>query len=156
MEMIGSSNIEDVFKAMNSKVSITLYASPGGGSMGKYTFSKGKFTITDMGYDDRYYRYKVTNIDTGFSGYVTNVDKDKLISLDTGGYTGEWGTEGKIAMLHEKELILNSDDTTNFLASLEVLREIVNTINLHSMNAQLGGLLNSPNHINSNNTQTLE
>lgn len=24
------------------------------------------------------------------------------------------------------------------------------------MNAQLGGLLNSPNHINSNNTQTLE
>jgi hypothetical protein len=76
--------------------------------------------------------------------------------LDTGGYTGEWGTEGKIAMLHEKELILNSDDTTNFLASLEVLREIVNTINLHSMNAQLGGLLNSPNHINSNNTQTLE
>lgn len=156
MEMIGSSNIGDVLKAMDSKVSITLYASPGGGSMGKYTFSKGKFIITDMGYDDRYYTYKVTNIDTGFSGYVTNMDKDKLVSLDTGGYTGEWGAEGKMAMLHEKELILNADDTTNFLASLEVLREIVNTINLHSMNAQLGGLLNSPNHINSNNTRTLE
>lgn len=76
--------------------------------------------------------------------------------FDTGGYTGSWGAEGKVAMLHEKELILNADDTTNFLASLEVLREIVNTINLHSMNAQLGGLLSSPNHINSNNTQTLE
>jgi hypothetical protein len=28
-------------------------------------------------------------------------------SFATGGYTGEWGPEGKLAMLHEKELILN-------------------------------------------------
>ena len=76
--------------------------------------------------------------------------------FDTGGYTGSWGTEGKLAMLHEKELILNADDTTNFLASLEVLREIINTINLHSMNAQLGGLLSSPYWTDSNRTQTLE
>ena len=59
-------------------------------------------------------------------------------------------------MLHEKELILNADDTTNFLASLEVLREIVNTINLHSLSAQLGGLLSSPGYINTNNSQMLE
>lgn len=77
-------------------------------------------------------------------------------SMDTGGYTGSWGQEGKFAMLHEKELILNADDTANFLSSLDILHDIVNTINLHSMNAQLGGLLNSPGYIDTNNSQVLE
>jgi hypothetical protein len=39
-------------------------------------------------------------------------------SLDTGGYTGEWGHSGKLAMLHEKELVLNANDTSNFLDAL--------------------------------------
>ena len=64
----------------------------------------------------------------------------------SGGYTGEWGPGGKIAMLHQKELILKEGDTENFLASLEVLRDIVKVIDLHAMNAQLGGLLNSPQY----------
>ena len=64
----------------------------------------------------------------------------------SGGYTGEWGPGGKIAMLHQKELILKEGDTENFLASLEVLRDIIQVIDLHSMNAQLGGLLNSPQY----------
>jgi hypothetical protein len=47
----------------------------------------------------------------------------------SGGYTGNWGTsEGRIAMLHEKELILNKDDTQNFLKATDILR----TINLQS------------------------
>ena len=33
------------------------------------------------------------------------------IPFDTGGYTGQWGQEGKVAMLHEKELVLNKTDT---------------------------------------------
>jgi len=33
----------------------------------------------------------------------------------SGGYTGSWGNEGKLALLHEKELVLNADDTKNFL-----------------------------------------
>ena len=64
----------------------------------------------------------------------------------SGGYTGEWGPGGKLAMLHQKELILKEGDTENFLASLEVLRDIVKVIDLHAMNAQLGGLLNSPQY----------
>ena len=35
--------------------------------------------------------------------------------FDTGGYTGEWGSDGRIAMLHQKELVLNADDTQNLL-----------------------------------------
>ena len=79
-----------------------------------------------------------------------------MATMDTGGYTGEWGVEGKLAMLHQKELVLNADDTANFLASLEILREIVNAINLHSLSAQLGGLLSSPGYIGTNNSQVLE
>ena len=48
------------------------------------------------------------------------------MSFDTGGYTGEWGSYGKLAILHEKELVLNKDDTKNFLASIEEMDKILN------------------------------
>jgi hypothetical protein len=38
--------------------------------------------------------------------------------FDTGGYTGEWGKSGKLAILHEKELVLNASDTENLLKTL--------------------------------------
>ena len=45
-------------------------------------------------------------------------------AFDTGGYTGKWNSpEGKLAVLHEKQLILNKDDTENMLKMLEVSRE---------------------------------
>ena len=40
----------------------------------------------------------------------------------TGGYTGSWGNEGKIAILHEKELVLNQDDTKNILRAVAQVR----------------------------------
>jgi hypothetical protein len=80
----------------------------------------------------------------------------KIASLDTGGYTGSWGSEGKLAMLHQKELILNEDDTSNFLASLEVLRKIIQVIDLQSANAQISGLLNSPQYYDNREPQTFE
>lgn len=109
--------------------------------------------------------YKVLNQDGGWiqvrhhslsKGVTGWFKENEVVALDTGGYTGTWGTEGKIAMLHEKELVLNPNDTTNFLASLEVLREIVDVINLHSLNAQLGGLLNTPYYFNNKESQILE
>jgi hypothetical protein len=77
------------------------------------------------------------------------------MAYDTGGYTGEWGPEGKIAMLHEKELVLNSDDTSNFLSALGLLDNILLTLDKYSANAQLGGLLNSPDFL-MNNSEALE
>jgi hypothetical protein len=45
--------------------------------------------------------------------------------LNTGGYTGDWGdSSGRIAMLHKKELVLNEDDTTNFLTAINIVRDI--------------------------------
>lgn len=85
------------------------------------------------------------------------IKKTDIVGYDTGGYTGEWGSYGKMAMLHEKELILNARDTENFLSSIELLDNIVKTIDLQAANSQLGGLLKSPSFGNLlQQQQTLE
>ena len=62
-----------------------------------------------------------------------------LDSFDTGGYTGDWaGADGKLAMLHQKEIVLNADDTKNFLAGITVLRAITEAIDLQAASAKLG------------------
>lgn len=49
-----------------------------------------------------------------------------LRAFDTGGYTGRWNTsDGKLAMLHEKELVLNKHETADFLAMTEQFRDII-------------------------------
>lgn len=69
----------------------------------------------------------------------------KKYGLATGGYTGNWdGSYGKLAFLHQKELVLNASDTENFLQAMDILDKIVSAIDLYSMNSQLGGALSSP------------
>ena len=46
------------------------------------------------------------------------------IGFDTGDYTGAWGRGGKIAMLHEKELVLNKNDTKNMLDTVGIVRQL--------------------------------
>ena len=58
-------------------------------------------------------------------------------SFDTGGYTGQWGAAGKLAVLHEKEIVLNQDDTVNLLASIELLRGIVDTLDVQTVEYDL-------------------
>ena len=57
-------------------------------------------------------------------GNWTDIDKNKIPKFKTGGYTGSWGDTGKLAVLHEKELILNSSDTKNLLSAIEILRSL--------------------------------
>lgn len=47
-----------------------------------------------------------------------------MTRMATGGYTGSWGPEGRMAILDEKELVLNKDDTKNFLNATAILRTI--------------------------------
>ncbi len=49
---------------------------------------------------------------------------------NTGGYTGSWGSEGKLAVLHEKELVLNKADTENILAAVDMVRTMANMFNI--------------------------
>lgn len=44
---------------------------------------------------------------------------------DTGGYTGSWGNEGRWALLHEKELVLNKNDTSNLLTAVTLLHDLM-------------------------------
>lgn len=53
---------------------------------------------------------------------------DYPIGLDTGGYTGAWGPTGKLAVLHEKELVLNSKDTLNILNAVELAKSFENSL----------------------------
>ena len=45
-------------------------------------------------------------------------------AFDTGGYTGAWGSEGKFLLAHEKELILNKQDTANILQAVDIVRSL--------------------------------
>ena len=74
-------------------------------------------------------------------------------AFDTGGYTGEWNSsEGKLAILHQKELVLNAEDTKNILASVAMLRNLTNA-NLSQLNANSisgGNTLEQNVHIEAN------
>lgn len=51
-------------------------------------------------------------------------------AFNTGGYTGNWPKSegGKIAELHQKELVLNASDTENILDAVKIVRSIPNII----------------------------
>ena len=62
----------------------------------------------------------------------------QILQYASGGYTGSWGPEGKLAVLHEKELVLNKQDTANFLTATEMLREISQMLDNNALIASLG------------------
>lgn len=57
---------------------------------------------------------------------------DKFLSdhgFKTGGYTGNWtGETGRLAFLHQKELVLNAEDTQNVLGAIKILRNITDLV----------------------------
>lgn len=69
---------------------------------------------------------------SGWRGWVRPED---LIFYDTGGYTGNWSNSdalidnGKLAVLHQKELVLNKEDTANLLAAIQENRKLVEELN---------------------------
>ena len=55
--------------------------------------------------------------------------------FDTGGYTGDWNSkDGKLAVLHEKELVLNKDDTKNLLSIVDIARNIIGSLKSNMFN----------------------
>ena len=53
------------------------------------------------------------------------IRKSDIVGYDTGGYTGDWNNNnGRLAMLHQKELVLNANDTSNMLSAITILRDI--------------------------------
>lgn len=56
----------------------------------------------------------------------------QLVGFRSGGYTGTWNDGGKLAFLHQKELVLNADDTENMLASIQLVRQIAKQLDFNS------------------------
>lgn len=75
-----------------------------------------------------------------------------IVHMDNGGYTGSWGSSGKIAMLHEKENVFDKYDTLNLLNAAQILRTLDLQTNLFSKG--LGNIITP--WINDLKSQTLE
>ena len=81
---------------------------------------------------------KITRINNGapYPIHVYSTDsaygwlkKEQLSGFDTGGYTGQWNdNNGRLALLHQKELVLNSVDTENMLNAVKALRNITDSM----------------------------
>jgi hypothetical protein len=59
--------------------------------------------------------YHLTTTSGDARGWVS---LSQISGYDTGGYTGEWGPDGKLAFLHQKEIVLNASDTENLLTAV--------------------------------------
>ena len=82
--------------------------------------------------------------------------KSVVLSYDTGGYTGAWNNnDGRLAMLHQKELVLNKDDTQNMLSAVNVIRDLAQKIDLNAL-ASAGAFSSGISGINGVSNGTLE
>lgn len=81
-----------------------------------------------------------------FTDIPDNVWK-QLVGFRSGGYTGTWNDDGKLAFLHQKELVLNADDTENMLASIQLVRQIAKQLDFNSQ--QISTLSSSGFTVNS-------
>ena len=98
-----------------------------------------------LGYNGNAFVTKIVNIDIPTNYTVYNLEVESchtflangmvvhntkaMHAYASGGYTGDWNSdEGKIAILHEKELVLNKDDTKNFLDGIKILRHITSGV----------------------------
>ena len=79
-------------------------------------------------------RYSMTGQITDLGSGHLQFTSYNLLGYDTGGYTGSWSDgdsnakNGKLAYLHQKELVLNATDTENILKAVDIVRQTVQTL----------------------------
>ena len=117
-----------------------IYTDAKGNNNTGESLKAGTYEFTERDYSTVFKRVYIPSI----GGWVSTTDPDEddngasrlqVAMFDTGGYTGTWGSSGKMAMLHEKELILNADDTSNILSAVNLIRKISDTIDLNAIAA---------------------
>ena len=97
----------------------------------------------------KYERYRVEGVTNDLTEYVESIDRNAgeyfdpdevrrlIATFASGGYTGSWGPSGRLAVLHQKELVLNANDTLHFLQAAEILRGVSEAIDLQAMANQI-------------------
>ena len=95
--------------------------------------SSGNLIVKSVGTNiqdilDRYRNkgYRIKN----YTGKGQQYNLSGYTAYATGGYTGSWSggldeQDGRLALLHQKELVLNADDTVNILKAIDMMREMV-------------------------------
>ena len=91
----------------------------------------GMFDMMSTSFDT--YTDSINALNARLEALLIALSVDKTINLndalngikqfDTGGYTGGFNN-GKLAVLHEKELVLNQEDTKNLLDTIKLIRGI--------------------------------
>lgn len=112
-----------------------------GGSGGGGTPTPKSGSSTGSGSPVKWYAYgssgKLSN--TGYSSQTAAKNAwpnaKKFLTYKTGGYTGTWANgsreeNGKLAFLHQKELVLNEKDTSNFLDAIKEVKSGFNFDNI--------------------------
>ena len=132
----GGNNIPEIGDVVTYTGGLYYYDSYGSAPTGNRGPGK-KVTITHLN-PGAPFPIHVESSDSAF-GWLK---QSQIKGYDTGGYTGNWGNGGRLGILHEKELVLNSSDTENILSAVEVIRSmdsLVNGLN-QSMFARLAGM----------------
>lgn len=90
-------------------------------------------TLWDLAkkYYGNYYQWtKIQRANGNLNPYTVPIGKKLLIPFDTGGYTGDWfGNQGKVAMLHKKEMVLNKNQTSDILKTVSIVDKTKNQLN---------------------------
>lgn len=95
-------------------------------SYGQYSWDSKEAMVKD--FQDQGVQISSEKADRLWDKYNNTTQK-----YDTGGYTGEWGQDGKLAVLHQKELVLNASDTANMLDIVNIVRDIVQQIDAQAL-----------------------
>lgn len=99
------------------------------------------------------------HIETPDGGHLGWIRPDQM--FDTGGYTGDWDNgineakNGKLAFLHQKELVLNETDTENILNAVNMIRAMTDGLKSGALSSALSSI-NSFSGMNSQSSQDLE
>lgn len=128
-----------------------------------YSGEQGAVRISDFsgepyGYNSQTGEYSV-HIETPDGGHLGWIRPDQM--FDTGGYTGDWDSgiteakNGKLAFLHQKELVLNETDTANILNVVNMIRAMTAGLKSGALNSVLSSI-NSFSGMSSQSPQDLE
>lgn len=82
--------------------------------------------------------YRSTTLKSGSFLDYSNSTNGRIMKYASGGYTGDWGSDGRLAVLHQKELVLNQEDTKNMLAAVQSIRELAPSM-IAEMRARISG-----------------
>ena len=134
MDELTAASIQAANAIATAKAAEASGGGGGGGSTGGSPSGQAtpEYYVASQG-EGRKWQYKIVYSDGTESDWLdqkpTGIPQQNTqgATYATGGYTGEWNngsTDGRLAYLHQKELVLNESDTSNFLEGINTIRDM--------------------------------